>query len=254
MNEYKKFEELYDIIKLLRQKCPWDKKQTFKSLRHLTIEEVYELAESILNNDFTNLKEELGDVLLHIFLYSVIAEEQKLFNIEEVIEVLIKKLINRHPHIFKEEKDLKEEEIIKQWEEIKKKEKKSTFDGIPKHLPSLIKSKRIQDKAAARGFDWELKSQSWEKVKEEMEELKVEERKNDKEKIVDEYGDILFSLVNYARFLKIDPDEALERANNKFINRFKMIEELIEKENLVLDKMSSGELNKLWQEAKQKIL
>ncbi len=251
--KYKGFKGLINIIELLREKCPWDKKQTFETLRHLTIEEVYELSDSIIENDVDNLKEEIGDILLHIILYSIIGKEKNFFGIEEVIENLIEKLIRRHPHIFGDKKIISEEDIIKQWEAIKKSENKSTFGGVPKNLPSLIKAKRVQEKASARGFDWELKSESWEKVEEEIEELKIEEERNDQEKIKDEFGDILFALVNYSRFLKIDPEEALEKSNKKFIRRYKKVEDIIEKENLKIEKMNAQELNNIWEKAKSEV-
>ena len=249
--QLKAFENLLDTMDELREKCPWDKKQTMESLRNLTVEEVYELGDAILENDKVEIKKELGDVLLHIVFYSKIASETKDFDIADVIDSLCKKLVNRHPHIYGDTKVENEKQVKENWEKLKLKEgNKSVLQGVPKSLPALIKASRIQDKVAGVGFDWEESSQVFEKVQEELSELQEEVKANDLNKIEDEFGDVLFSMINYARFLKIDPEIALERTNKKFIFRFQHLEKRAEEHNLNLSTMSLEEMDKFWEEAK----
>ena len=223
--QLKAFERLLLIMDELREQCPWDKKQTMESLRHLTIEEVYELGDAILDHDLDEVKKELGDVLLHIVFYSKIGSETKAFDIADVCHSICDKLINRHPHIYGDVKVESEEEVKRNWEQLKLKEgKNSVLEGVPKSLPAIVKASRIQDKVAGVGFDWEQPEQVYEKVEEELAELKAEIVKGDKNAIESEFGDVLFSLVNYARFLKINPENALERTNKKFIKRFQYLE------------------------------
>ena len=245
------FKRLLNIMDELREKCPWDKKQTFESLRHLTIEETYELTEAILKNDKQEIKKELGDILLHIVFYARIASETNDFNISDVINSLCEKLITRHPHIYGDVEATTEEQVKENWEKIKLKEgNKSVLSGVPVSLPALIKASRIQDKAKAVGFDWENENQVWSKVEEELEEFKSELQAGNKEKTEEEFGDLMFSLVNYARFININPEDALERTNLKFIKRFKYIEEQAGINNKKLEDMTLQEMDKLWEEAK----
>jgi tetrapyrrole methylase family protein / MazG family protein len=248
------FERLLNIMEELRAKCPWDKKQTMDTLRHLTIEEVYELADAILSGDKAEVKKELGDILLHIIFYSKIASEENAFDIAEVINAQCDKLIHRHPHIYAEVKVQDEEEVKRNWEQLKLKEKgiDSVLQGVPVSLPALIKAMRIQEKAKATGFDWENKEQVWEKVEEEMHEFKKEviEGEANKEKIVNEFGDLLFSLVNFARFIDVNPEEALERTNLKFIKRFQYLEKSASKAGRKLNEMTLEEMDVYWNEAK----
>lgn len=219
------FGRLLDIMDDLRTKCPWDKKQTMQSLRHLTIEETYELGDAILDNDLQEIKKELGDVLLHIVFYSKIGSETGDFDIADVANAICDKLIDRHPHIYGDVVVADEEEVKKNWEKLKLKEgKKSVLEGVPKSLPALVKASRIQDKVAGVGFDWEQPEQVFEKVKEELSELQEEVSKGDTDAIEAEFGDVLFSMINYARFLKVNPEDALERTNKKFIKRFQYLE------------------------------
>lgn len=249
--QLKAFENLLDMMDELREKCPWDRKQTMESLRNLTVEEVYELGDAILENDKVEIKKELGDVLLHIVFYSKIASETEDFDIADVIDSLCKKLVNRHPHIYGDVKVENEKQVKENWEKIKLKEgNKSVLQGVPKSLPALIKASRIQDKVAGVGFDWEEPSQVFEKVQEELSELQEEVKANDLNKIEDEFGDVLFSIINYARFLKIDPETALERTNKKFIFRFQHLEKRAVEHNLDLSTMSLEEMDKFWEEAK----
>ena len=249
--QLKAFERLLDIMDELREKCPWDKKQTMESLRNLTVEEVYELGDAILDKDSTEIKKELGDVLLHIVFYSKIGSETKDFDIAEVINVLCEKLINRHPHIYGDVKAEDENQVKANWEKLKLKEgNKSVLSGVPKSLPALIKASRIQDKVAGVGFDWEESKQVFEKVKEELSELQEEVNQNQQDKIEDEFGDVLFSMINYARFLNVDPETALERTNKKFMFRFQYLEEKAKEHNLDLSEMSLAEMDKFWNEAK----
>lgn len=245
------FNRLLEIMNRLRKECPWDKEQTIESLRHLTIEETYELSEAILENDINEIKNELGDLLLHIVFYSKIASENNDFDINDVINSLCEKLINRHPHIYKDIKLDTIEEVKENWELIKKREDyKGTLSGVPKSLPSLIKAMRIQEKASGMGFKWEDKNAVLDKVIEEITEFKIELSKSDKEKMDDEFGDILFSLINYASYNNINPAKALEKTNIKFINRFNYIEKISNKLNKPISKMSSNELKKYWEDAK----
>jgi len=247
------FERILKIMDELREQCPWDKKQTMETLRPLTIEETYELGDAILKGDMKNVKEELGDLLLHIVFYARIGEEQGAFDMASLTNDLCEKLIYRHPHIYSDVKVNNEEDVKKNWEQLKMREgKKSVLGGVPDSLPSLIKAYRIQDKAAQVKFEWDKIEDVWAKVEEEMEELKSEIRneKSDTGKIEEEFGDLLFSLVNYARFLKVDPETALERTNIKFIRRFKFIEEKAEKMQKSLNDMSLEEMDGIWNEAK----
>ncbi len=253
MNEkLKAFERLLRIMDELREQCPWDKKQTIESLRHLTIEETYELADAILDKDLPNIKKELGDVLLHIVFYARIASETNAFDIADVINGLCEKLIHRHPHIYGDVKVADEKEVKENWEKLKMKEgNTSVLEGVPKSLPSLVKAARIQEKARAVGFDWENKNQVWEKVEEEILEFKAEVYSNNsKEKIESEFGDVLFSLINYARFLDINPENALERTNKKFIKRFQYLELEAVKSGKQLSDMSLAEMDVYWNKAK----
>ena len=247
----KAIERVLDIMDTLREECPWDKKQTFESLRHLTIEETYELGEAILSGDRTQIKKELGDLLLHIVFYSKLGSEENAFDISDVANEISDKLIFRHPHIYGDIKVKDEEEVKKNWELLKlKEENKRVLSGVPNGLPSIIKAQRIQDKAAGVGFDWKSLENVWEKVQEEMIEFQTEVEKKDFSKIENEFGDLLFSLINYARFLKINADTSLERTNKKFINRFNYIEQKAKDQGLQLNEMSLSQMEFLWTEAK----
>lgn len=255
-NKYKEvqesFSKLLTIMDELREKCPWDRKQTNLSLKSNTIEEVYELAQAIEDNDYQEIKKELGDLLLHIVFYSKIGSESGEFDIKAVIDSLCEKLIRRHPHIYGEVKVENAEDVKKTWEQIKMTEgRTSVFSGVPRALDSLIKAYRLQEKAAGVGFDWEKKEQVWEKVKEELQELEQEvETQNSQEKIEEEFGDVLFALINYARFLKIKPEHALEKTNRKFIKRFQYIEQIAQEKNKKLQEMSLEEMDIIWNNAK----
>jgi XTP/dITP diphosphohydrolase len=245
------FNRLLEIMNKLRNECPWDKEQTMESLRHLTIEETYELSEAILDNDINEIKNELGDLLLHIVFYSKIASEKKNFDINDVINSICEKLINRHPHIYKDIKLNTIEEVKANWDIIKKKENdKGTLSGVPKSLPSLIKAMRIQEKASGMGFKWDNEHDVLDKVIEEIKEFKVELSKPDISLMEDEFGDILFSLINYASHNKINPVKALEKTNIKFINRFNYLEKISNKLNKPIYEMTSSELKKHWDDAK----
>ena len=245
------FKKLLDIMDDLREKCPWDQKQTFESLRNLTIEETYELSEAILSKEINEIKNELGDLLLHIVFYSKIASEKKHFDINDVINGICDKLIHRHPHIYSDVKLDNIEEVKKNWEIIKKNEhNRGALSGVPKSLPSLIKAMRIQEKASGMGFKWDNKIDVLDKVIEEIREFKLELSKSNLDLMEDEFGDILFSLVNYATYNKINPVKALEKTNIKFINRFNYIEKIAEKLNISISKMTSTELKKHWDDAK----
>jgi XTP/dITP diphosphohydrolase len=246
------FERTLQIMDDLRAKCPWDKKQTLKSLRHLTIEETYELSEAILNNDLPELKKELGDVLLHIIFYAKIASETNHFDIADVLNTLCDKLIVRHPHIYGDVKAETEEQVKENWEQIKLKEgNKSVLSGVSNGIPSLVKAYRIQEKAAQVGFDWETADQVWGKITEELEEFKIELAKpNNKEKTEKEFGDLLFALVNLARKNGINPDDALEYTNKKFRNRFMYIEEKAQQLNKNMIDMTLDEMDAIWNESK----
>ena len=252
------FERLLNIMDELREKCPWDKKQTMQTLRHLTIEESYELTDAILEDDLEEVKKELGDLMLHIVFYSKIASETKEFDIADVLNGICEKLIHRHPHIYGDPENsgqivevADEEEVKRNWEKLKLKEgKESVLEGVPKSLPALVKAIRIQDKARGIGFDWDNKTQVWDKVKEEIEELQVElDAKSDK--IEDEFGDVLFSLINYARFINVNPEDALEKTNKKFINRFQYMEKEVKKKGKELSEMTLQEMDVYWNEAKK---
>lgn len=248
------FERLLIIMDELRDQCPWDKKQTLQTLRHLTIEEVYELGDAILDNDLEEVKNELGDVLLHIVFYSKIGSEKKAFDIADVCNSICDKLINRHPHIYGNVTVDNEADVKKNWEQIKLKEGKgrtSVLEGVPKSLPALVKASRIQDKVAGVGFDWEEPHQVFEKVQEELGELQEEVYQNDQDKIESEFGDVLFSMINYARFLKVDPESALERTNKKFIQRFQYLEQKSKELDKPLSEMSLVEMDVYWEEAKR---
>ena len=245
------FNRLLEIMNRLRNECPWDKQQTMESLRHLTIEETYELSEAILSNELNEIKNELGDLLLHIVFYSKIASEKKHFDINDVINGICDKLIHRHPHIYSDVKLDNIEEVKKNWEIIKKNEhNRGALSGVPKSLPSLIKAMRIQEKASGMGFKWDNKIDVLDKVIEEIREFKLELSKSNLDLMEDEFGDILFSLVNYATYNKINPVKALEKTNIKFINRFNYIEKIAEKLNKSISKMTSIELKKHWDDAK----
>lgn len=254
MNEkLKAFERLLIIMDELREKCPWDKKQTLDSLRHLTIEETYELCDAILEKDMDGIKGELGDLFLHLVFYSKIASEQKNFDVADVLNGVCEKLIHRHPHIYGDVKVENEEDVKRNWEQLKLKEgKTSVLQGVPTSLPALVKASRIQDKAKGVGFDWDNKDQVWEKVQEEIAEFQNEERVGDREKMEDEFGDVLFSLVNYARFVGLNPEDALERTNKKFIKRFTFLENETKAQGKDMKEMSLAEMEAIWQKAKGK--
>lgn len=250
----KEFERLLNIMDELREKCPWDKIQTKETLRSLTLEECYELTDAIIENRSDEIKKELGDILLHIVFYAKIGSESMGFDMADVLKSLNDKLVYRHPHIYGSESVNDAKEVLENWEQLKLKEKdgnKTVLSGVPKSLPSIIKAHRIQDKARGVGFDWEHKEQVWDKVAEELEELKVEVKKEDKDKMEGEFGDLLFSIINAARLYDIDPDSALERTNLKFINRFNYLEQKTIKQNISLKSLSLDEMNVIWEEAKR---
>jgi XTP/dITP diphosphohydrolase len=245
------FSRLITIMDELREKCPWDKKQTLDSLRYLTIEEMYELSDAILDKDMEEIKKELGDVLLHIVFYSRIASETNDFDISDVIHSLCDKLIHRHPHIYGDVKVKDEAEVKKNWELLKLKEgRKSVLEGVPKSLPAIVKSFRIQEKVRGVGFDWDNKTQVWNKVLEEIEELKVEVEKGDVDRVESEFGDVLFALTNYARFIDVNPEDALERTNKRFIKRFQIMENLLNEDHKKLEDMKLSEMDVYWELAK----
>lgn len=246
------FGRLLNIMDELREKCPWDKEQTIQSIRHLSIEELYELSDAILQEDYNEIKKELGDVLLHIVFYARIASETKTFDIKDVIDSLCEKLIRRHPHIYGDVKVKNEEEVKANWEKIKLKEgNRSALSGVPKSLPAMIKALRIQEKARGVGFDWDEEQQVWDKVNEELNEFKAEADKNNEVLMEEEFGDVLFSLINYARFKNINPEDALEKTNRKFIQRFSYLEEQAKKDGKNLDEMSLEEMDVYWNESKK---
>jgi XTP/dITP diphosphohydrolase len=247
------FERLLTIMDDLREKCPWDKKQTLESLRHLTIEETYELADAILDNDMSELKGEIGDLMLHMVFYSKIASEQNAFDITDVLNAICDKLVHRHPHIYGDVVAEDEATVKANWEKLKLKEgKNSVLEGVPKSLPALVKAARIQEKVRGIGFDWDNQEQVWEKVQEELNELKFEvDQKTDR--IESEFGDVMFSMINYARFIGVNPESALERTNKKFIRRFSAMEVLISSEKKVLSDMNLEEMDVYWEKAKQQI-
>ena len=254
----KAFDRLLTIMDELRLNCPWDKKQTIESLRHLTIEETYELSDAIIEGDFEEIKKELGDLMLHMAFYSRIGSEKSEFDMADVLNSVCEKLIHRHPHIYGDVDADNEEQVKANWEKIKLKEKgnKSVLGGVPNSLPALVKAMRIQEKARGVGFDWEKKEQVWEKVEEEMHEFKAEfnienQQEVDKEKAMNEFGDLMFSLINYSRFLDINPEEALERTNKKFIKRFQYLESESKADGKSIADMSLEEMDVYWEKAKQ---
>ena len=251
------FERLLDIMDDLREKCPWDKKQTIQSLRHLTIEETYELCDAIIENDLNELKGEIGDLILHMVFYSKIASEKNAFDIADVLEFLCDKLVHRHPHIYGDTEATTEDEVKANWEKIKLNEKgkankkKTVLQGLPSSMPSLVKAIRIQDKVKGVGFDWDNKEQVWDKVQEELEEFKTEVNNSNQEKMEQEFGDLMFSIVNYARFFGVNPEDALEKTNKKFVKRFTKMEECIYDAGKDLKKMNLEEMDFYWEKAKK---
>ena len=252
----KAFERLFNIMDDLRAKCPWDMKQTMESLRYLTIEETYELSDAILEGDLEEIRKELGDIMLHLVFYSKIGEEKNAFGMAEVLNGICEKLIHRHPHIYGDTEVKDEKEVMANWEKIKLKEggnkDKSVLEGVPKSLPALVKAIRIQDKAKGVGFDWEKPEQVFEKVEEEIAELKeeVEAQDANQEKVEAEFGDVLFSMINYARFIGVNPEDALEKTNKKFIKRFKYLETESKKDGKQMGEMSLDEMDLYWNKAK----
>ncbi|MDT0650865.1 nucleoside triphosphate pyrophosphohydrolase [Autumnicola edwardsiae] len=250
--QLKAFERLLDIMDELREKCPWDRKQTMESLRHLTIEETYELGDAILDKNMDEVKNELGDVLLHLVFYAKIGSETGDFDIADVANSICEKLISRHPHIYGDVEVADEEEVKKNWENLKLKEgKKSVLEGVPRSLPAMVKANRIQDKVAGVGFDWEEPQQVFEKLQEELGELQHEVGADNRDEIEAEFGDVLFSMINYARFLNVNPENALERTNKKFIKRFQYLEEKAKEKNQALKDMTLAEMDVFWNEAKK---
>jgi XTP/dITP diphosphohydrolase len=245
------FDRLLQIMDDLREKCPWDRKQTIHTLRQQSIEELYELADAITETDWQGIKEELGDLLLHIVFYAKIAREQDQFTIEDVINGVCEKLIARHPHIYGDVKVENEEQVKQNWEKLKLREgKRSVLSGVPRSLPALVKAMRLQEKARQVGFEWEQTEQVWEKVQEELQELHEAVDSHNPGRTEDEFGDVLFSLVNYARFLKTDPENALERTNKKFLRRFQQLEEKVQASGRRLEDMSLSEMDAVWNEVK----
>lgn len=250
--QLKAFDRLLDIMEDLREKCPWDQKQTMKSLRHLTIEETYELGDAILDNDMAEVKKELGDLLLHIVFYAKIGSETNDFDIADVTNEICEKLISRHPHIYGDVEVQSEEDVKKNWENLKLKEgRQSVLEGVPTSLPALVKASRIQEKVAGVGFDWEEPQQVFEKLQEELGEFQQEVEADKKDEMEAEFGDVLFSMINYARFLNINPENALERTNKKFIRRFQYLEGRAKEQDRSLKDMSLDEMEEIWQEAKK---
>jgi XTP/dITP diphosphohydrolase len=249
------FKRLLDIMDDLRAKCPWDKKQTIESLRYLTIEETYELSDAIIEGDLQQIKGEIGDLMLHLVFYSKIASETNAFTISDVLNAICDKLVHRHPHIYGDVTATTEEDVKANWEKIKLKEKgsvenRSVLEGVPKSLPAMVKATRIQEKARGVGFDWENPNQVWDKVNEELSELKHEiDHKTDK--VEDELGDVLFSIINYSRFVGVNPEDALEKTNRKFIKRFKYLEEESRKDGKAMGEMTLQEMDKYWNKAKK---
>jgi XTP/dITP diphosphohydrolase len=246
------FNRLLDIMDDLRLQCPWDKEQTMESLRHLTIEETYELGDAILDNDLEEIKKELGDLLLHIVFYAKIGSEKNSFDIADVAHAISEKLIVRHPHIYGDVKVQNAKDVKQNWEQIKLKEgKKSVLEGVPKSLPAMVKATRIQDKVAGVGFDWEKPKQVWDKVQEELKEFQDEVQNNNQKRMESELGDVFFALINYARFKNISPENALEQTNKRFIKRFQYIETAIRSQNKEMKEMTLKDLNVFWDEAKE---
>ncbi len=247
------FKRLLEIMDELREKCPWDKKQTFESLRNLTIEEVYELSNAIIKKDKDGINEELGDLFLHLVFYCKIADENKWFDVSGVLNEICEKLVRRHPHVYQNAESLSEEEVLQNWEKLKIKEgKSSVLEGVPDSLPAINKAIRLQEKTAKVGFEWKETKDVWEKVKEEVNELQeaIYSQKS-KNEIEEEFGDLLFSLINYSRFLKIDTEKALERTNQKFIKRFKYIEQVAKQKNIDIHEMNLEQMDALWNKAKK---
>lgn len=249
------FERLLTIMDELREKCPWDRKQSMESLRHLSIEEMYELSDAIIDGDMDEVRKELGDLFLHLVFYSKIGSEQGHFDVADVLNGICEKLISRHPHIYGDVEVADEEEVKANWEKLKLREgKKSVLEGVPKSLPSLVKAGRIQDKARGVGFDWEAPEQVWQKVEEELAELRQEQEKGEHasaQDLEDEFGDVLFSLINYARFIGVNPDDALERTNRKFIRRFQYLERESQRDGLKLSDMTLAEMDVYWNRSKE---
>ena len=251
-NKMDSFKRLLDIMDELRAKCPWDREQTFESLRNLTIEETFELADAVSDGNTTEIKKELGDLLLHIVFYAKIASEKNAFDISGVIDTLCEKLIYRHPHVFGDVNVDSSSDVEKNWEELKQREGTgNVLAGVPKGLPALIKANRVQEKVRAVGFDWDVREQIWNKIDEEMNELKVEIKAGNSAEIEKEFGDLLFSIVNAARLYDVDPETALEKTNRKFINRFNYLEERTLKRGLSLKEMNLDEMNSIWEQAKK---
>lgn len=251
--QLKALDRLLTIMDELREKCPWDKKQTLESLKHLTVEEVYELGDAIEQKEYEEVKKELGDLLLHIFFYSKIGSEEHNFDIGDVANTISEKLIFRHPHIYGDTEVTTVDEVLNNWEKLKLKEgNKSVLGGVPRTLPAMIKAYRIQDKAKGVGFDWKSKEDVWAKVEEEVAEFKMEENRGDLDKMEDEFGDVLFSLINYARFVGINPEVALEKTNNKFINRFQYIEEKAKESGKLIHNLGLDEMEFFWNMVKSK--
>ncbi|NER12221.1 nucleoside triphosphate pyrophosphohydrolase [Leptobacterium flavescens] len=250
--QLKAFDRLLTIMDELREQCPWDKKQTMESLRHLTIEETYELGDAILDGDLNEVKKELGDILLHIVFYAKIGSETQDFDIADVANSICDKLVDRHPHIYGDIEVNDEEDVKRNWENLKLKEgKKSVLEGVPKSLPALVKANRVQDKVSGVGFDWEEPHQVWQKLEEELSEFQEEVKTGDKDRMEAEFGDVMFSMINYARFLDINPENALERTNKKFIKRFQYLERKAKENNLNLKDMSLEQMDVFWEEAKK---
>ncbi|MDD2621789.1 MAG: nucleoside triphosphate pyrophosphohydrolase [Bacteroidales bacterium] len=246
-------DRLLSIMDELREKCPWDRKQTMDSLRYLTIEETYELSDAILKNDMGEIKKELGDILLHIVFYAKIASEQAVFDFADVVNGLCEKLIKRHPHVFGDVSVNNAEEVKANWEKIKLTEgRKSVLEGVPQSLPAMVKAYRIQEKVRGVGFDWSNATEVWEKVKEEIDEFEHEKDQQDTSRMEEEFGDILFALINYARFLSINPEDALERTNQKFIKRFAYLENQLHAQNKSFDTVDLKQMNVIWEESKKK--
>lgn len=255
-NKKRAFAELLEIIATLRTQCPWDKKQTMESLRALSIEEVYELGDAILANDLEEVKKELGDLLMHIVFYAQIAREQGAFDITDVLKGICEKLKYRHPHIYGEVKVKDAEEVLQNWEQLKLQEKgrkHKVLEGVPLSLPALVKAYRIQDKARGAGFDWKQKEDVWDKVREELEEFETEVKNADQEKMEEEFGDFLFSVINAARLYGVNPENALEKTNRKFISRFEFVEAQAKKQGKELQEMTLEEMDKWWNQAKNNL-
>lgn len=251
-DKLKAFERLLNIMDDLREKCPWDKKQTLESLRHLTIEETYELADAITSGDLEELKGEIGDLMLHMVFYAKIGSEKGAFDITDVLNAICDKLVHRHPHIYGDVEVADEEEVKANWEKLKLKEgKKSVLEGVPKSLPAMVKASRIQEKVKGIGFEWDNEEQVWDKVQEEMEELKVEIEKDQTKEMEEEFGDVLFSLINYARWIGVNPENALAKTNQKFIRRFQWMEEQSREEGKNLSEMDLAEMDVYWEKSKK---